>query len=172
MLAAAVAGILLSYFEPLPVCPTLLVAAASFVLLLVAGFFLPRLREPLWGGAALVFFFCFSLWHTTRALQKAEWNELSTTPTVYPVQVLETPVERAKSWQVHVILANRKEAVLFLQKDSTLRLPEPGDRLLVRTAISRPRPADEFSFDYGRYLQLQGIAGTGVVAQGGMLYIV
>ena len=171
MLAAAVAGILLSYFEPLPVCPTLLVAAASFVLLLVAGFFLTRLREPLWGGAALVFFFCFSLWHTTRALQKAEWDELSSTPTVYPVQVLETPVERAKSWQVHVILANRKEAVLFLQKDSTLRLPEAGDRLLVRTAISCPQPADEFSFDYGRYLQLHGIAGTGYVSQGGMLYM-
>ena len=171
MLAAAVAGILLSYFEPLPVCPTLLVAAASFVLLLVAGFFLTRLREPLWGGAALVFFFCFSLWHTTRALQKAEWHDISSGPTIHRVQVLQTPIERERSYQVQVRLAEEKKAVLYLQKDSVMRLPEPGDLLLVRTAITRPVPADEYSFDYGQYLQLQGFVGSGVVNTGGMLFV-
>ena len=61
--------------------------------------------------------------------------------------------------------------MLYLQKDSLLRVPQAGDRLLVRTAISRPMPDDEYSFDYGHYLQLQGLVGSGVVQRGGMLFV-
>ena len=171
MLAAAMAGILLSYYEQLPVYTTLTVAAGAFVLLFLTGLLLPGRRETLWGSAALVFLFAFSVWHCTRAVQQSEWTGPVGEPAVSSVQVLETPVERAKSWQVHVRTDNRKELMLYLRKDSTLTLPEPGDKLLVRTTVTRPQPADEYSFDYGRYLQLHGIAGTGFVNKDGMLYV-
>lgn len=165
-----VAGILLSYYDLIAVCPVLLAAATVFLLLLLLGFFLRSQRETVWGSAALVFLFAFSVWHTTRAIQRSDWDEVSVTPQVYAVQVLEDPVERAKSYMVRVRLEENKRAVLYLQKDSTLRLPVPGDLLLVRTAITCPKPADEFSFDYGEYLRLQGYVGSGVVGKGGMVY--
>lgn len=165
-----VAGILLSYYDLIAVCPVLLAAATVFLLLLILGFFLRSQRETVWGSAALVFLFAFSVWHTTRAIQRSDWDEVSVTPQVYAVQVLEEPVERAKSYMVRVRLEENKRAVLYLQKDSTLRLPVPGDLLLVRTAITCPKPADEFSFDYGEYLRLQGYVGSGVVGKGGMVY--
>ena len=171
MLVAVAAGILLSYYDLLPVLPTLLVSACLFVVLLGFGVFFPLYREVIWGSAALLFFFGFSLWNTTHALQRSDWDERSSGPSVYSVQVLDSPVERAKSYQLQVGFADHKKAVLYLQKDSALRLPVPGDRLLVRTTISRPQPADEYSFDYGHYLQLQGFVGSGVVNKGGMLYV-
>ena len=170
MLVAMVAGILLSYYDLIAVCPVLLAAATVFLLLLILGFFLRSQRETVWGSAALVFLFAFSVWHTTRAIQRSDWDEWSATPQVYAVQVLEEPVERAKSYMVRVRLEENKRAVLYLQKDSTLRLPVPGDLLLVRTTITCPKPADEFSFDYGEYLRLQGYVGSGVVGKGGMVY--
>lgn len=165
-----VAGILLSYYDLIAVCPVLLAAATVFLLLLILGFFLRSQRETVWGSAALVFLFAFSVWHTTRAIQRSDWDEVSVTPQVYAVQVLEEPVERAKSYMVRVRLEENKRAVLYLQKDSTLRLPVPGDLLLVRTAITCPKPADEFSFDYGEYLRLQRYVGSGVVNRGGLIY--
>lgn len=165
-----VAGILLSYYDLIAVCPVLLAAATVFLLLLILGFFLRSQRETVWGSAALVFLFAFSVWHTTRAIQRSDWDERSVTPQVYAVQVLEEPVERSKSYMVRVRLEENKRAVLYLQKDSTLRLPVPGDLLLVRTTITCPKPADEFSFDYGEYLRLQGYVGSGVVGKGGMVY--
>ena len=165
-----VAGILLSYYDLIAVCPVLLAAATVFLLLLLLGVFLRSQRETVWGSAALVFLFAFSVWHTTRAIQRSDWDEVSVTPPVYAVQVLEDPVERAKSYMVRVRLEENKRAVLYLQKDSTLRLPVPGDLLLVRTAITCPKPADEFSFDYGEYLRLQGYVGSGVVGKGGIVY--
>ena len=170
MLVAMVAGILLSYYDLIAVCPVLLAAATVFLLLLLLGVFLRSQRETVWGSAALVFLFAFSVWHTTRAIQRSDWDEVSVTPQVYAVQVLEDPVERAKSYMVRVRLEENKRAVLYLQKDSTLRLPVPGDLLLVRTAITCPKPADEFSFDYGEYLRLQGYVGSGVVGKGGMVH--
>lgn len=170
MLVAMVAGILLSYYDLIAVCPVLLAAATVFLLLLILGFFLRSQRETVWGSAALVFLFAFSVWHTTRAIQRSDWDEVSVTPQVYAVQVLEEPVERAKSYMVRVRLEEDKRAVLYMQKDSTLRLPVPGDLLLVRTTITCPKPADEFSFDYGEYLRLQGYVGSGVVGKGGMVH--
>lgn len=165
------AGILLSFYDLIPVFPTLAVCAALVVLLLLIGTFLSGRREVLWGSAALVFLFGFGVWNTTRALQKSAWYEPGDVPAVYSVQVTQTPTERAKTWQVFVRLKDGKEAVLYVQKDSLLRVPAPGDRLLVRTAISRPTPDDEYSFDYGHYLQLQGLIGSGVVQRGGMLFV-
>ena len=165
-----VAGILLSYYDLIPVCPVLLAVATVFLLLLILGFFLRDQRETIWGSAALVFLFAFSVWHTTRAVQRSEWDEESAEPKIYAVQVLEEPVERAKSYMLRVRLEGNKRAVLYLQKDSTLQLPVPGDLLLVRTAITCPKPADEFSFDYGEYLRLQGYVGSGVVSKGGVVY--
>ena len=170
MLVAMVAGILLSYYDLLPVYTVLSVAAALFLLLFVTGLFLPRMREVTWDSAALVFLFAFCVWHTTRAVQRSDWVEVSAEPKIYAVQVLEEPVERAKSYMLRVRLEGNKRAVLYLQKDSTLRLPVPGDLLLVRTTITYPKPADEFSFDYGEYLRLQGYVGSGVVGKGGVVY--
>ena len=171
MLVTIVAGILLSYNDLLPVYPTLLVCAAGFAVLLAAGLFLPRFREPFWGSAALVFFFAFSVWNTVRSVQISEWNGCSPVPEIHSVQVLQTPVERAKSYKMPVLLSEGRKAILYVQKDSALVLPAAGDRLLVRTAITRPIPPDEFSFDYGQYLELNGFVGSGVVASGGMLLV-
>lgn len=171
VLAAVAAGILLSYYDRIAVFPTLIAGFALFVLLVGMGFFFPKQREVLWGSAGLLFFFVFSVWNTVRAVQKSAWVEPGDVQAIYSVQVTQTPVERAKSWQTFVRLDGGKEAVLYLQKDSLLRVPQAGDRLLVRTAISRPTPDDEYSFDYGHYLQLQGLVGSGVVQRGGMLFV-
>lgn len=171
VLAAVAAGILLSYYDWIPVFPALIIGLVLFMLLVGMGSFFPKQREVLWGSAGLLFFFVFSVWNTVRAVQKSEWVEPGDVQAVYSVQVTQTPVERAKSWQTFVRLDGGKEAVLYLQKDSLLRVPQAGDRLLVRTAISRPTPDDEYSFDYGHYLQLQGLVGSGVVQRGGMLFV-
>ena len=165
VLAAVAAGILLSYYDRIAVFPTLIAGFALFVLLVGMGSFFPKQREVLWGSAGLLFFFVFSVWNTVRAVQKSEWVKPGDVQAVYSVQVTQTPVERAKSWQTFVRLDGGKEAVLYLQKDSLLRVPQAGDRL------PRPTPDDEYSFDYGHYLQLQGLVGSGVVQRGGMLFV-
>ena len=171
MLAMLIAGILLSYYEVLPLFRALVAGGVMFALLLLAGTIFVRWREVLWWGAVWVFLFCFGMWNSARAVQRSEWDEPPGEPQIYCVQVTTEPVEKANSWQVHVRLADRKEAILYVMKDSLLQLPAVGDMYLVRTSISRPMAADEYSFDYGKYLQQQGIAGTGVVSRAGMLFL-
>jgi len=74
----------------------------------------------------------------------------------YRMVVTHYPVERAKTWRVE-----GKHIWLYLQKDSSLSLPEPGDTLLVRTRLHRPDSIG--SFDYGTYLRRQHIYATGYV---------
>lgn len=171
MLAALAAGVLVSFYIPaLPLVPVLMGCGISGVLLLLIGGLFARAREITWGAAVLMLCLGFGLWHTHYALQKSQWVD-ETEPQPHRVQVLQAPVERQRSWQVPVRLTGGQEAILFVQKDSTLRLPVAGDILMVRTAITRPSPADPYCFDYGHYLRLQGMVGTGYVARGGMLLI-
>ena len=168
------AGVLVSFLAEEGILPfsashyVLLICAGLCVLLFVVGVFVRRAREVVWGSAVLLFLFGFGAWHMRYVWQKSEWQD-DAEPVIRKVQVLSTPVERAKSWQVPVRLSGGKKAVLYVQKDSTLRLPATGDCLMVRTAITRPVPPDAYSFDYGRYLRLQGFVGSGVVSRGGLL---
>ncbi len=171
MLAAIVAGILLSYYDVLPFFLTLIIGGIFVVLLLGIGGVSRRLRESMWDSAALVFLFVFSMWNTIRAVQKGDWYGSQNEPVTLKVHVLQTPIEKAKSWQVQAGLTDGKKVMLYLQKDSTLRVPDVGDWLLVRTTISHPQPADEFSFDYGEYLLQQGFAGSGFVPRGKMVVL-
>lgn len=172
MLAALVAGILLFYLRPQLPLPTLLTGClAALCVLFLVGCFLPRTREIAWSLTAAVFLFAFGLWNTQRCLSRSDWTEQDSVAVTRKVQVLQTPVERAKTWQMPVQLAPAKQAILYLQKDSALTLPSAGDWLLVKTIVRQPQPADDYSFDYGHYLRLQGIAGTAYVAKGGMLIV-
>ncbi|MBR3646949.1 MAG: ComEC/Rec2 family competence protein [Paludibacteraceae bacterium] len=163
MLAALAAGVLVSLEEWM-----FLACAGLCVLLFITGVCCRRAREIAWGGVVLVFLFGFGAWHTNYVWQKSAWQG-DTEPVIRKVQVLRTPVERAKSWQMPVRLTEGKKAMLYVQKDSTLRVPAAGDCLMVRTAITCPVPPDAYSFDYGRYLRLQGFVGSGVVPCGGLL---
>ena len=172
MLATLVAGILLSYLQPQLPLPTLLTGCIIVLTgLFLIGCFLPKSREVLWGLTAAVFLFAFGLWNTHHSLEKSEWTEQDSIPVTRKVQVLQTPVERAKTWQMPVRLASDKQIILYLQKDSALTVPQAGDWLLVKAKISQPKPADEYSFDYMQYLRLQGMAGTAYVPKGGMLIV-
>lgn len=103
-------------------------------------------------------------------LGQSDWVD-DTEPQVRRVQVLQTPVPRTKTDQLFVRLADGHEAVLFVWRDSTLHPIAAGDILMVRTAITRPQPADAYSFDYGRYLTLQGMVGSGYVPRGGVVWM-
>lgn len=75
------------------------------------------------------------------------------TTAVYQVVLTDYPVARKHSWRCEA-----GNVYVYLQTDSDA-LPQLGDTLLVRTSWQRPGMLG--AFDYGRYLQRQGIYATG-----------
>lgn len=78
------------------------------------------------------------------------------------VQVECMKVDSAQCWQ-----AVDRKIVLYWMPDSIQGVLSCGDRLVFRSRISRPVSDVELSgFDYGLYLERQGIAGTAVAFAG------
>lgn len=78
--------------------------------------------------------------------------------TVLCVHILDEGQERAKTVRYTVREEGGCKLFLYLYKDS-LAFPSVGDILMVRTRVERGGRLG--GFDYGRYLRLQGIAGSG-----------
>lgn len=78
--------------------------------------------------------------------------------------VLETPREKAKTYQCHVKVADKK-VLVYLPKDSLSASIEVGDGLLFYTRIESPTNKDGFhEFDYAGFLYRQGVSGTAYVS--------
>ena len=105
---------------------------------------------------------CAERWH----LPYSSWSEteveyLDSLQTLYGV-VQDYPHQSPHSFRYEVeVLPDRKHVYLYLQQDSLRPLPEPGDTLQVLACIKPGGMLGEF--DYGRYLRLNGIAGTAYV---------
>lgn len=80
----------------------------------------------------------------------------------YTACVTDYPLPRARTTRYTVTLGEQgPTCYLYLAPDSTRPMPAIGDRLTVRTAIHRGDTLG--TFDYGRWLRMQGIVGTGYV---------
>lgn len=77
----------------------------------------------------------------------------------FELTVMDYPVEKAKTYRY-----TAGNIYLYLSKDSTRTLPTIGDVIRVRTTVSRPDSLG--TFDYGRYLRRQGIAGQAFARSG------
>lgn len=91
---------------------------------------------------------------------------------VYRTVVTDYPYPRAKTTRVTASMqlpasgqkATTRTVYLYLSPDSTQSMPQPGDVLLVRTAIRRGGMLGKF--DYGQWLRMQDIVGAGMVRRG------
>ncbi len=86
----------------------------------------------------------------------------SSTDGHYRVVIQDYALARRRTWRYEVeTLPERTHAYIYLQKDSSRLLPSIGDTLLIHTTFREGQMLG--SFDYGRYLRLNGIAGTAYV---------
>jgi competence protein ComEC len=77
--------------------------------------------------------------------------------TVLCLHVVDEGQERSRSIRYIVRAEDGSRFLLYLQKDS-LSFPRMGDILLVQTKVKRGEVLGDF--DYGRYLQMQGLVGS------------
>ncbi len=82
--------------------------------------------------------------------------------TVLCVHILSEGQERAKTLRYTAQEEGGSKILLYLYKDS-LSFPVIGDVLMVRTRVERGGRLGDF--DYGRYLRLQGIVGSGFASR-------
>lgn len=179
MLAVLMAGILLSFACPATGRWVVAGGLAIAVFCLIGGGLLKHCREVLWMVAIGGLLLSFSGWHTVYEWAQSEWTD-DGQPVVYQVQLLTEPVKKTSSFQAEVRLLQKRDSIGIIQlekvaivrldtacmADSSERL-HAGDVVLMRMAVRRPEPADAYSFDYGRYLRLSGMVGTGYVQAGG-----
>lgn len=83
--------------------------------------------------------------------------------TLLCVHLVSEGQERTKTIRYTARVEDGSKVLLYLQKDS-LDYPQMGDVLLVQTTVRRGDVLG--NFDYGRYLRLQGIAGSGWAHRG------
>ena len=83
--------------------------------------------------------------------------------TVLCVRLMNEGQERTKTIRYTAQAQDGSRFLLYLQKDS-LDYPRAGDVLLVQTTVHRGGMLGDF--DYGRYLRLQGLAGSGWAHRG------
>lgn len=94
---------------------------------------------------------------------------------VYEVEIISTPVPKARSYSFRVKLLNRLDsadvekatgnAILYLQKDSIPIDLFVGDRLMIDAAFKMPDGVQNPNgFDYATYLKRQGIGATAYIS--------
>ncbi len=129
------------------------IAAHTWLLLLV----------PLIGGIILCYYTAFPI--NLFADTDADYLDKDT---VLQVLITNEGQDRAKTIRYVAQTTDGSRFLLYLQKDS---LPQPhiGDQLLVQTTVRRGGMLGHF--DYGRYLQMQHIVGSGWAHRGNWLII-
>lgn len=113
---------------------------------------------PLIGGIVL----CYYTQFPVNLLSDSEVAYLDR-DTLLCVHLVSEGQERAKTIRYTAQVEDGSKVLLYLQKDS-LDYPRIGDVLLVQTTVRRGGVLGDF--DYGRYLRLQGIAGSGWAHRG------
>ena len=110
----------------------------------------------------LAIILCSRYWNRPfHLLQDTEVDFLDTTRS-FRVVVEDYAVERRKTWRYEVnVLPSGAHAYLYIQKDSLKQMPQMGDTLGIYTTFRRGGRLGKF--DYGTYLRLQGIMGSGYV---------
>lgn len=83
--------------------------------------------------------------------------------TTLAIRLLHEGQPRQKTIKYEAEVEDGSRVLLYLQKDS-LEMPVEGDILLVKTTIRRGGQLGDF--DYGLYLQRQGVVGTGWAHRG------
>lgn len=153
-------------------------AVFAFSLLSTAVFaFLPgifysyRLRW-IFGASASVLFFSFGVFITHLYGETRFENHLGDLPKgkkYYEVELLEDPVEKARSYGMKSRLLGfndstgrlaegRLNIMLYLQKNKEAEALRYGDRLILNTSINElGRPQNPYEFDYRDYLNLKAI---------------
>lgn len=107
---------------------------------------------PLIAGILL----CYYTGFPTNILSDIELEYLNC-DTIIALHILSEGQERTKTIRYTAETADKHRILLYLQKDS-LAFPNIGDVLVVQTKIQRGDTLG--TFDYGRYLRMQGIAGS------------
>ena len=82
--------------------------------------------------------------------------------TVLCLHLISEGQERTKAIRYTAEAADGSRLLLYLQRDS-LAMPQMGDMLLVATRVERGDTLGDF--DYGKYLRMQGIVGSGWAAK-------
>lgn len=113
---------------------------------------------PLIGGIVL----CYYTQFPVNLLSDSEVAYIDR-DTLLCVHLVSEGQERAKTIRYTAQVEDGSKLLLYLQKDS-LDYPRIGDVLLVQTTVRRGGVLGDF--DYGRYLRLQGIAGSGWAHRG------
>lgn len=113
---------------------------------------------PLIGGIVL----CYYTQFPVNLLSDSEIAYIDR-DTLLCVHLVSEGQERAKTIRYTAQVEDGSKVLLYLQKDS-LDYPQIGDVLLVQTTVRRGGVLGDF--DYGRYLRLQGIAGSGWAHRG------
>ena len=100
----------------------------------------------------------WTLGHKNTTLSQTEQDSTL----VYRAALIDYPLQRNKTVRFTANLHTGKTVYLYFAKDSTSSLPTAGDTVIVYTRLQQGGKIG--SFDYGRYLLRQGIAGSGYVA--------
>ena len=79
----------------------------------------------------------------------------------YEAIVLSAPVEKPRTMAVDIMLtATRHKLKCYIHKDKRSHALKLGDGLLLRSRLQQPDDWKRGTFDYRRYLQVHGFAGT------------
>ncbi len=170
------AGILLANFVETPFKFFSLLLGCSLIATLFFAFFPPvfysfRLRW-MFGFITSIFFVSLGVFITHLYGETHFKNHISDLPkgkSYYEVELLEDPLQKARSYgmQVRLLGFENKEGklsegslkmMLYLQKSSGASALRYGDRILINTSVNKLRgPQNPFEFDYRDFLNLKAI---------------
>jgi len=124
----------------------------------------------LFGGGIFLFFVLAGYFISLLHAKKNEFDSYNQKG-IYKVILLSPPIEKAKSflckvevlarWESSQFQQTKGKAIVYLQKDSLSKHLVVGDQMLVEAEFAPPPSVQNPSgFDYGAYLNRQGIGAT------------
>jgi competence protein ComEC len=151
-----IAGIIVGEYVTLPLWPV-------FAGLVVAALFLWRHAQ--WQSVVIAL--CFValgalLMQWKKAAIQVEWP---VGEVCYEAVVLSEPIEKPKTMAVDIMLtASARKLKCYFYKDDRSRELKIGDGLKIQSRISQNSDWRNGTFDYRRYLEVHGFAGTAFVS--------
>ncbi len=128
-------------------------------------------------GSGIFFFFIFTGSGLSFIYQSKSFYKWEDDSKVYYTRLMEKPVEKANSFACTVYVSALmdslgyhsigKKVLLYFPKDTIIDTWNAGNTLLFYGKIHPPKnKGNPGEFDYAKYLNYQGVAGTGVVYHG------
>lgn len=178
LLLALIGGILLYQFVNIPN----IVIIISFIIsiLLIFIFFVidsaDKIYKYRWifGFSVFLFLFTLGFWLCLEFEKKNTFSSLEQ-KAIFQVKLISAPIEKESSYQCKVKLLQKFDtlkteiaygnAIIYLQKDSTVKSLRIEDKILIFTEFKTPDGVQNpDGFDYARYLKRQGISATAYLA--------